>query len=233
MNDNSKFEFENKFSSSASSTHQNLQLIQAQWSNEMDNSSADSTPSRKRPTVRYKTPLTDVNNDNCYPLPNGKWKPLPTINVAMSHDVNTHCNTSPMQENATILHAGPMPMDTKPQMPLRIADKFGTILQTDSGANICATGDKSSLLDYEDIPARAITSVNRDESTSAEIIGYGYIYMKTIEGNPIKVKVYYSPNIDNTIISPQAIARQYHSTVQGWYQYVDIDNDQGTLGFSM
>ena len=53
------------------------------------------------------------------------------------------------------------------------------------------------------------------------------------DGKVLTIKVYYSPNMDDTIISPQSIATQHSQNIQGWYQSANIDDDSGTVGFLM
>ena len=114
-----------------------------------------------------------------------------------------------------------------------IDNNSASTIQTDSGANICATGNKTHLHDYTPITPRTITGVNKDDDKCAKIHGYGFLYLHSIDNTTTKVKVYYSPSVEDTIISPQAISSDNKHDVNGWYQYANTDNDSGILGFSL
>ena len=251
MNDDSLQEFENNIDllpEPPPSTN-SIQLIAAEWNNLQDSitSTSNNQPSPTisnttyKPTVKLKTPLTDINNNKWVKLPNGKWKPIPIIKTtSFDNDHNDYCNgvwpTLPRENHPNCMNtSNPLPSSPKINMIIQstTSHKLAPTIQTDSGANICATGCKSHLHNYTPITPRKITDVNKDDNNCAEIQGYGFMYLQSINNTTTKIKVYYSPSVEDTIISPQAISSDNEHNISGWYQYANLDNNNGILGFSL
>ena len=242
MNDNSSTEFDNNINLNPEPPPPTLKLISAAWIT--DNDTTSEHPNIKnlhssKPKVKLKTPLTDVHNNLWYHTPNGKWRPKPIINTTTFHDNhlqfdNNYWKDPPTSTSTSIPTTNIIP----PHLTINSTPTHnvlhGAIIQTDSGANICATGDKQQLHAYRDTPTRTITGVNNNDNNEAEIHGFGFMYITTKDDHQhVKVKVHYSPNIDGTIISPQSIATEHKKSVNGWYQHSNIDSNIGTLGFSL
>ena len=240
MNDNSKFEFDNDINLLPDPPPSTPSLIAAKWTTTTPNKEPAEKPTVQKlfskPTVKLKTPLTDVNNNQWYRLPNGKWKPLPVIKTTSScHNLNLQYINNKWQEQSSP-STKPIATNTIPSSApstIQSNDELGAIIQTDSGANICATGMRDMLHDYQTIEPRTVDGVNKDDPNGAELQGYGFMFITNTDGKHLKIKVYYSPNIENTIISPQSIAMEYQNDLYGWYQYSNVDKSTGTLGFCL
>ena len=241
LNDNSSSEFENLLSKLEAEPPpqetSTVKLLAAEWTNQAKLLSLEQERSIK-PKVKLKTKRpADVFNRQWYKLPNGKWRPITPTKVSSAHKDNfikedgkwkaqTPKLNHPFDIDKSISNV--QPSITK----MQLAAKESISIQNDSGANICATGDKTSLINFKEIEPRSITSVNKDEGTKAVITGVGYLPMKSIENNILYIKTYFSPNMNDTIISPQAIAEQYHQDFNGWYQCANTDTQDGKLGLT-
>lgn len=62
-----------------------------------------------------------------------------------------------------------------------------------------------------------------------KMVAIGNIHLKTISGEILKIASYYSPDISGTIVSPDAIARQYKDRFQGFRKICDCHNNKGYL----
>ena len=239
MNDNSTNEFEkllNSIKTPEPPPAPNIKLIAAEWAKQNGEETEINKTVTKRKTKNKKIP-TDIHGQEWYKLPNGKWKPI-TITKTKAHffDDMEYINGKWRPPDAstclsTINHIKSTSNVTPTMHNIKLENKSVSV-QNDTGANICATGSKEALQSFTDTSPREITSINKDERVQATITGYGFIPLTSTEGKTLNVKVYYSPNIEDIILSPQAIASQFETQINGWYQYANIDNNNGRLGFS-
>lgn len=84
-------------------------------------------------------------------------------------------------------------------------------LQTDMGANINATNDRSILHNYREIVPKTVQGINDGESNQykARLTGVGEYSLKSTEGETINIMMYYGETLTGTVISPTAIAKQF------------------------
>ena len=62
----------------------NRQLIAAEWTSKQEHTTSNEV--KARPKVKLKTPLTDINNNLWYKVPNGKWKPYQIVKTTAVKD---------------------------------------------------------------------------------------------------------------------------------------------------
>ncbi len=198
-------------------------------------------PSRRKIIKKIATD-GDIYGYRWIKLPNGKWRPfdipkrvahtLDDVEVATKADVKHSENIDDNSVHGVFPQADETFTELKINTIRFTADDTRWI-QNDSGANICATGDKTGLRDIKKIKPRPVSSVNPNETTSATITEVGYMDLLTTSGELVPIQVYYGTSIDGTIISPQAIATQHRSIFSGWYQMADVDSGTGTLGLTV
>jgi deoxyuridine 5'-triphosphate nucleotidohydrolase len=100
--------------------------------------------------------------------------------------------------------------------------------QCDSGANANVTNDLSLLTNIQWISPVECESAKKNASMTVTAIGEYVCVSKEVS---ITINMYYSPESHGTIISPNAINRQYNSFYKGWEKSVDRDRLQGQLRF--
>ena len=102
--------------------------------------------------------------------------------------------------------------------------------QSDSGANTSATDDITLLEDVTWIEPVNINSATRG-APPMQMTAVGRIVISTTSGEQLKPLCYYSPNVDGTIISPDAIVREFHHRFQGFRKICDCKQNTGFLTF--
>ena len=101
-------------------------------------------------------------------------------------------------------------------------------IQSDHGANICLTDNKSLLLHYKSISKKSVDGCSKDgPALKCEGVGFFPWYART--GERLLVRTYYSPSADGTIFSPTAVQQQYQDRYNGWSFSADCDNSSGVL----
>ena len=154
----------------------------------------------------------------------GKWKipdappqPLPSSHVFSYDDAALLSNLTLRKIVSPSTYTSP----TKPVLP--------TQYQSDTGANASCTNDLSLLHDVQWIEPIACTTAN--VGTDLHITAIGRMYVTC--GNVfLPVIMYYSENAPGTIISPNAICRQFHQTFTGYQKRVNFDHQFGDILFT-
>jgi deoxyuridine 5'-triphosphate nucleotidohydrolase len=109
---------------------------------------------------------------------------------------------------------------------------FNENLQSDDGANINATNNKKLLTQFKEITPKNVNSINNNENTDtkrAQLTGYGYMHLKSKDGNKLKIKVYYGEQLSGTVISPTAMTKEHINTYSGFLLYANVDDKNGEL----
>ena len=105
---------------------------------------------------------------------------------------------------------------------------FADPKQSDSGANTTATNNLQLLHDVVFIHPVNVVSAT-EKAKPMQMLAIGNIHLRTISGKILKIASYYSPDISGTIVSPDAIARQYKDRFQGFRKICDCHNNKGYL----
>lgn len=103
-------------------------------------------------------------------------------------------------------------------------------IQSDSGANTSATNNIALLHNVryiEPIPVNTATESGKPMQMEA----IGTYKMKTSNNEVIDIACYYSPEVSGTIISPNAIVKQYKNQIKGYHKVCDFHNNTGYLIF--
>ena len=109
---------------------------------------------------------------------------------------------------------------------------FKNEYQTDMGANISATNNKSILHNFKEIPPRPVSGISSNETqceTKVHITGYGSLYLISSDGIKLHINVHYGEQINGTILSPTAITKQHISRFNGYILEADMDKQTGYL----
>ena len=204
-----------------------------------DNNTSKSTDGQQTTKILKPTPLLDIRDQQWYKKPNGQWACKKTHTSSLFSEYNwIQTTTGQWQPPAAILLNDILHDDSKNPnstgiFTTRIEYQGSRFVQTDTGANICATGDLHTLRDVINITPRQVNSVNKDETQNATLTKMGYKDLMCSDGKHLAVKVFYGPNIDGTIISPQALVKQYNTIFSGWYQAANCDTNTGHLELIM
>lgn len=86
--------------------------------------------------------------------------------------------------------------------------------QNDTGANRNVTNDKSILMNYRDLKRSYPVSGIQADAIALQCTGIGYLPWRSETGEYIYIKTYYCKEAEGTIISPNAVARQYADSVE-------------------
>ena len=105
-------------------------------------------------------------------------------------------------------------------------------MQSDSGANTSATDNLGLLHDVIFIELININSASK-EAKPMVMTAVGRLKLRTSTiGQPFSPLCFYSPDVDGTIISPDAIAREFKNTFSGFSKVCNIHSNQGLLFFN-
>ncbi len=102
--------------------------------------------------------------------------------------------------------------------------------QSDSGANNVVTDDLTLLSELKYIAPLPMGGCNKNDPAAIVCTAVGNLTMQCPStSQQIKVKAFYSDQVDGTIVSPTAIARQQKQNYLGWLQYSDCDTNTGMI----
>jgi hypothetical protein len=101
--------------------------------------------------------------------------------------------------------------------------------QSDSGANASATNNLSLLDDVTWIKPLSVGTANGEDHGRVTMQAVGQLTINSQNGDELKVACYYSPNLDGTIISPQAIAMEHKDRFFGWIHFCNTDSKTGYI----
>ena len=150
----------------------------------------------------------DFDGHDWIPNENGTWKPPPKPpDPIASPDINNAQTDQPTIHRTT----------ATPQ------------IQNDSGANRIVTDDLSSLRNVKIIDPIPMGGCNKNDEVAITCTAIGQLPIRTIDGQELLTKAYYSAEVDGTIISPTAMVQQHISSYNAWLKYCDCDNKEGTL----
>ena len=102
--------------------------------------------------------------------------------------------------------------------------------QSDSGANTSATNNIHLLKNVKYIQPVEIKSATA-EAQPMRMLAVGTITLYTSDGAKLEPTCFYSPDIDGTIISPDAIAREFANKFKGFTKICDCSSNKGSLIF--
>ena len=147
-----------------------------------------------------------------------------------NHDCTHHDTSTEVYSN----NDGLMQLNAQqPEQKMHIFTvDFKNEYQTDMGANVSATNNKTILTNFREIPARPVTGISSEEegnNTQVSITGIGTLYMVSTDGCKLHMDVYYGKQINGTIISPTAITKQHIKKFNGYILEANIDDNTGTL----
>ena len=105
--------------------------------------------------------------------------------------------------------------------------------QTDSGANACVTRYLELLEDVVWIKPLSVgtASNNNKQGGTITMQAVGKLPLQDENGETIKVACYYSPDVDGTLVSLQAIAMEHSNRFFGWIHYCNTDKSTGYIRF--
>ena len=103
--------------------------------------------------------------------------------------------------------------------------------QSDSGANASATNNLALLDDITWIKPMAVGTASSNDNSIITMQAVGRLPITSPTGETLKIACYYSPDIDGTIVSPQAIAMEHKHRFFGWMHYCNTDSDTGYVRF--
>ena len=109
---------------------------------------------------------------------------------------------------------------------------FKNEYQTDMGANISATNNKSILHNFKLIPPRPVSGISSNDThteANVHITGIGSLYLISMDGVKLHIDVHYGENINGTILSPTAITKQHIKRFNGYILEADMDKSTGFL----
>ena len=100
--------------------------------------------------------------------------------------------------------------------------------QSDSGANTSATNNINLLTDITYIDPVPVNSAS-NQAQPMKMLAVGKIHLRTITGQTITPTCYYSPDIDGTVISPDAICREFSNEFRGFSKICNTQKNEGFL----
>ena len=103
------------------------------------------------------------------------------------------------------------------------------INQSDSGANRIVTDDISILDNVKYIDPFPMGGCNKNDPAAIVCTATGHLTLHANDGTQIKVKAYFSEQVDGTIISPTTIVTQHKNKFVGWMQHSFTDSKSGTI----
>ena len=101
--------------------------------------------------------------------------------------------------------------------------------QSDSGANRIVTDDISMLDNVKIIAPVPMGGCNKNDPAAIVCTAMGDLTLTSTDGNQLKVKAYFSEQVDGTIISPTTIVTQHKHRFIGWMQHSISDTKSGTI----
>ena len=102
--------------------------------------------------------------------------------------------------------------------------------QEDNGANRTCTSNKNLLINFKSIAPYPINGVNSD-GPALHCTGIGYLPWKNEVGEVLLIECLYSPSIQGTIISPNAVVSQFKTKFSGYEICNDFDTRAGECKF--
>ena len=112
---------------------------------------------------------------------------------------------------------------------MTIPPETPTIAQSDSGANRIVTDNLSLLTHVKHITPMPMGGCNKEDSAAIICTATGILTITGKNNDIIKVKAYYSEEVDGTIISPTTIVTQLRDKFSGWMQFADCDSKTGDI----
>ena len=101
--------------------------------------------------------------------------------------------------------------------------------QSDTGANASCTNDLSLLHDIQWIAPITCSTANVGADLQITALGRMYVTCGKVF---LPIIMYYSVNAPGTIISPNAICRQFHQSFTGYQKRVNFDHQFGDILFT-
>ena len=202
-----------------------LQALDSCWPND-DTISSDGAP------YRIDTDTWTIDGIKWTQTADGQWKPTdvtpgpePPPTDLVSHFENLGYPINDMGAFDANINATRKPLDTRSKV------SFQT--QMDSGANTSATNDINRLRDVIWVKPFSVGSANSSPETRMKMLTIGRLPLHDPHTRErINVACHYSPQIDGTIISPQAICKEFNNRFLGWIKFCEIDTRMGHIYFS-
>ena len=185
----------------------------------------DSYKDRDNPSPTWNFDGYDWNKSS-----DGKW--TPTI-----HSMNVQQEIDPYEYICSVysdleINKINSPLQPEVERSQQVSEKLYLHVkkQSDSGANTSATNNLQLLHDITYINPINVNSAT-ENAVPMKMVAVGNLHLRTVSKDVVKVACYYSPDVSGTILSPDAIARQYKSRFQGFRKVCDIHNNTGYLIF--
>ena len=160
----------------------------------------------------------------------GTWKPPPsspqslsstyTSSLAFLSSSYPHCHFPTTTNSDTI--------ETINKTSSSNAKHLLISKQSDSGANTSATNNINLLTDVQYIDPVPVNSAS-NQAQPMKMLAVGKIHLRTITGHTINPTCYYSPDIDGTVISPDAICREFSNEFRGFSKICNTKENEGFL----
>ena len=146
-----------------------------------------------------------------------------------SHEITSALLTQVYPEfKPTINHTSPTNINNN---STSTPNKIFIKMQSDSGANTSATDNLGLLHDVVFIDPININSASKDAKPMV-MTAVGRLKLRTSTiGQTFSPLCFYSPDVDGTIISPDAIAREFKDTFSGFSKVCNTHSNQGLLFF--
>ena len=155
-----------------------------------------------------------LDEENWIKTKHQKWKPIINQIQIQNETIN------PIEYMSSVYPHLQFEIMTAAISPLQSQQKdtkirVEVLQQSDSGANTSATNNLDMLHDVTYINPVNVNSATKD-ADPMRMMAIGTLHLPTVSGEILKPVCYYSPDISGTIISPDAIARQYSTRFQGF-----------------
>ena len=155
----------------------------------------------------------------------GKWnipdtipEPLPSADV-FSYDDAARLSDLTIQK-----------VDASPSVFATLPPRASPVqYQSDTGANASCTNDLSLLHDIQWIAPITCSTANVGADLQITALGRMYVTCGKVF---LPIIMYYSVNAPGTIISPNAICRQFHQSFTGYQKRVNFDHQFGDILFT-
>jgi dUTP pyrophosphatase len=104
-------------------------------------------------------------------------------------------------------------------------------IQNDTGATHCLTNNKGILQKFRNLKKPIPINGIEKDNVALTATGMGYLPLVFDDGEVLYVTCLYSEHAEGTILSPTAVAKQYHRFYHAWTIYADVGNNTGYLQF--
>jgi dUTPase len=166
-----------------------------------------------------------IDGSDWHQRSDGRWINM----VHSSPSCSTHRVLDVVRQTFPLVTSAPLTPSSVPRIHA-VTHQTPFVIQSDSGANTSATDNMALLDNIVWINPISINSAEKD-GTPMSMTAVGRITLQSIDGTTLRPICYYSKDIDGTIISPDAITREFKDKYNGFVKHCNIDQDRGYLTF--